>query len=253
MMGDMDTTHTADAPRDRLDFFPSPSGSGPAPAVLVLPGGGYEVHAPHEAEPVARWLNGLGLAAFVLRYPVAPNGEPEPLRDAPLEDARAAMRAIREGAGGSGVDPSRVGVLGFSAGAHLAAVLASGPRPEGGERPDLAVLCYPLISFAHQPHVGSLRALLGEDATLAQRWAASAEASVHPDTPPVFSWHTADDRTVDVEHSLRYAAALSRAGVPVELHVLPHGPHGLGLAPEDPYPARWTEWCADWFASHGWR
>lgn len=235
---------------DRLDFFPAPRSGGAAPAVLVLPGGGYVGHAAHESEPVARWLNGLGLHAFVLRYRVAPHSEPPP-----LEDARAAMRAVRAGTAGTArglVDPDRVGVLGFSAGGHLAGLLAGGRHTGEGERPDLTVLCYPVTSFAHLPHEGSAEALLGRHASSARRRAFSLEEYVHPDTPPVFCWHTADDPSVDVEHALRYTAVLRRAGVPVELHVLPHGEHGLGLADGTPYVGRWTRWCAEWFAEQGW-
>jgi acetyl esterase/lipase len=232
----------------RLTLRPAPDTGAPAPIVLVLPGGGYFMHAPHEAEPVADWLNGLGLHAAVLRYRLEPKGGTEP-----LDDARAAVRALREGAAGPSVDPTRVGVLGFSAGGHLAAWLAGGPQAEGVERPDLAVLCYPLVSLAHLPHAGSLDALLGPEPTPADRRAVSLEYAVHPATPPVFCWHTGDDGSVDVEHALRYTTALRRAGVPVELHVLPHGAHGLGLAPEDPYVARWTTWCGEWFAAQGWR
>ncbi|MEE4540370.1 alpha/beta hydrolase [Streptomyces sp. V4-01] len=238
---------TRDAVRTMHISRPADTG-GRSPVVLVLPGGGYRTHAPHESEPVAEWLNGLGLHACVLRYSTEPHGS-----GAPLEDAREAMRAIREGAAGPGADPSRVAVLGFSAGGHLAGRLAGGPEAQGGERPDLAVLCYPVVSFAHLPHIGSLEALLGEDSTLGARRGASLEYAVHPDAPPVFCWHTADDGAVDVEHSLWYAGALRRAGVPVELHVLPHGEHGLGLADGQPYVARWRQWCGEWFAAHGWR
>jgi acetyl esterase/lipase len=226
----------------------SAGGGARTPVVLVLPGGGYTGHGQHEAEPVARWVNELGMHACVLRYSTDPQGS-----GAPLADARAAMRAIRGGAAGPDADASRVAVLGFSAGGHLAGRLASGPEAEGGERPDLAVLGYPVVSFTHLPHLGSLRALLGEDAALQARRDASLEYAVRADAPPVFCWHTADDQAVDVEHSLRYTAALRRAGVPVELHVLPHGEHGLGLADGRPSVARWKRWCAEWFTAHGWR
>ncbi|MDL4821823.1 alpha/beta hydrolase [Actinomadura opuntiae] len=219
----------------------------PVPVVLVLPGGGYRAHSPHEAEPVADWLNGLGLHACVLRYGTEPQGT-----RAPLDDARAAMRALRGGAAGETADSSRVAVLGFSAGGHLAAWLSGGWDAEGAERPDLTVLCYPVISFTHRPHLGSSRALLGADAPNAALREASLEYGVHPSTPPVFCWHTAADESVDVEHALRYTSALHRAGVPVELHVVPGGAHGLGLATGTPYVARWTSWCAEWFADHGW-
>ncbi|WP_207930978.1 alpha/beta hydrolase [Streptomyces sp. 8K308] len=232
----------------RLTAFPAPAPARePAPAVLVLPGGGYHRHGEHEGEPVARWLNGLGLSAFVLRYRVAPHRHP-----AALEDGRAALRAIRAEATALRIDPDRVAVLGFSAGGHLAASLASDPDLTPADRPALAVLCYPVISFSHLPHLGSLQALLGPDAGPGELRAASRELTVDRDTPPVFLWHTADDASVDVSHALRYTEALAAAGVPVELHVLPHGRHGVGLAPEQPELSRWTDWCAAWFRSHGW-
>lgn len=240
-------TDPAETLAERLTYVPaSPASPTPAPrpAVLLLPGGGYSGHGPHEAEPVAHWLNGLGLGVFLLRYRVRPEHPADP-----LDDARAAMRLIREH---PAADPVRVAVLGFSAGGHLAAWLAGGSRSAPEERPDLAILGYPVISFVHHPHQGCSAALLGPGPSPSECGAVSLELSVHPATPPVFCWHTADDDAVDVAHSLRYAAALRRAEVPVELHVLPHGPHGLGLAPEVPYVARWTRWCAEWLDGHGW-
>ena len=216
--------------------------TGPAPAMLVLPGGGYVGHAAHEAEPVAAWLAGLGIHAVVLRYRVAPHRHP-----APLDDAREALAWLRGGAHGLDVDPARVGVLGFSAGGHLAASLANETRP-----PDLTVLAYPVISFVDEPHEGSVEALLGPDADAARRSAHSADRHVSAGTPPAFVWHTADDAAVPVSHALRYVAALASAGVPVELHVFPSGRHGLGLAPDLPDVARWTGLCERWLGSHGW-
>jgi acetyl esterase/lipase len=215
--------------------------------VLVLPGGGYNHHADHEGKPVAEWLNSLGVSAFVLKYRVGPDTH-HPI---PLRDARTAMRTIREGAAHWRIDPARVGVLGFSAGGHLAAHLASGPDTEPGERPDLAVLCYPVVS-ALSPPSSSADFLLGADATPAQRRAVSPERIAVPETPPVFLWHTADDPVVEVQHSLQFTQTLAELGVPVELHVFPHGRHGMGLAEEDPSVARWTTLCADWLRARGW-
>ncbi len=232
-----------DASEHGLDLAVVPSSlAGRRPAALVLPGGGYVRHADHEGGPVADWLAGLGLHAFVLRYRVDPHRHP-----APLDDARRALAWIRRGAHGLAVDPHRVGVVGFSAGGHLAASLANDDRP-----PDLTVLAYPVISFVDAPHEGSVAALLGPDADAAGRAEHSADRHVSPRTPPAFVWHTADDASVPVGHALRYASALADAGVPVELHVFPSGRHGLGLAPDLPDVARWTDLCEAWLRSRGW-
>ncbi|WP_275776545.1 alpha/beta hydrolase [Paenarthrobacter sp. Y-19] len=225
----------------------------PAPAVLVLPGGGYARQADHEAEPVAEWLASLGIHAFVLRYPVAPHRHP-----APLLAAKQAMTWIREGAHGLEVDPGRVGVLGFSAGGHLAATLsvqvATGdPAVDASAAvPDLSILCYPVISFVDAAHQGSVDNLAGTGADVDARRALSAELGVDAATPPAFLWHTADDDVVPLSHSLSYAAALGRAGVPVELHVFPSGAHGLGLADGAPGAGQWTGLCADWLRRLEW-
>jgi acetyl esterase/lipase len=223
------------------------------PAVLVLPGGGYARQADHEAEPVAEWLAGLGIHAFVLRYRVAPDRHP-----APLEDAKEAMLHIRGGDHGLAVDPGRVGVLGFSAGGHLAATLSTA-RATGSAHldvpaavPDLTVLCYPVVSCTQSVHQGSVDNLLGDAPSSDLLAELSAERHVTAATPPAFVWHTADDAAVPVSHSLGYAGALMSAGVPAELHVFPHGRHGLGLAAEDPGPDRWTGLCAGWLDRAGW-
>ncbi|MGJ3191698.1 alpha/beta hydrolase [Paenarthrobacter sp. FR1] len=224
-----------------------------APAVLVFPGGGYAKQADHEAEPVAEWLASLGIHAFVLRYPVAPNRHP-----APLAAAKEAMLWIREGAHGLSVDPERVGVLGFSAGGHLAATLsvqvATGDPAldTSGSVPDLSILCYPVISFVDSVHQGSVDNLAGAGAAGEVLHELSAELHVTAATPPAFLWHTADDESVPVSHSLAYAGALSRAGVSAELHVFPSGIHGIGLAAGTPGADKWTGLCAGWLRRLGW-
>ncbi|MCP2048380.1 UNVERIFIED_ORG: acetyl esterase/lipase [Paenarthrobacter nicotinovorans] len=237
-----------------LTVIPAVEGSGvaarsgaPAPAVLVLPGGGYARQADHEAEPVAEWLASLGIHAFVLRYPVAPHRHP-----APLAAAKRAMMWIRGGAHGLDVDPARVGVLGFSAGGHLAATLsvqaATGDPAVDvpGAVPDLSILCYPVISFVDSAHQGSVDNLAGVGADVEALRGLSAELHVDAATPPAFLWHTADDDVVPFTHSLAYAAALGKAGVPAELHVFPEGVHGLGLAAATPGARQWTGLCAEW-------
>jgi acetyl esterase/lipase len=238
----------------RLTVVPSRSGgAGDRPAVLVLPGGGYARQADHEAEPVADWLAGLGIHAFVLRYRVAPDRHP-----APLEDAKQAMLHIRGGAHGLAVDRERVGVLGFSAGGHLAATLStavatgSADLDVPGAVPDLTVLCYPVVSYTLEVHQGSVDNLLGDAPPSDVLAELSAEQQVTGETPPAFLWHTADDAAVPVSHSLGYAGALLSAGVPAELHVFPHGRHGLGLADGEPGPDQWSSLCAGWLGRAGW-
>lgn len=226
-------------------------------AVIVCPGGGYARRADHEGRPVAQWLNSLGISAFVLHYRVAPYRHPYPLLD-----AKRAIRLVRHRASQWNIDPHRIGVLGFSAGGHLAATLAThfdggdpmaaDPIERQSSGPDLAILCYPVITlrgpFAHQ---GSARNLLGEAPDPSLLAALSCDTQVSPETPPAFLWHTADDATVPVENSLTFAGALSRHGVPFALHVFPHGRHGLGLAHEEPDVAQWTALLATWLRSRG--
>ena len=238
----------------QLTAVPSRTGdSRERPAVLVLPGGGYARQADHEAEPVAEWLAGLGVHAFVLRYRVAPDRHP-----APLEDAKRAMLHIRSGAHGLSVDPARVGVLGFSAGGHLAATLStavatgSSDLDVPGAVPDLTVLCYPVVSYTREVHQGSVDNLLGDAPSSDILAELSAEQQVTKATPPAFLWHTADDAAVPVSHSIGYAGALLSAGIPAELHVFPKGRHGLGLAAEQPGADQWPDLCAGWLDRAGW-
>lgn len=229
----------------------------PAPAVIVFPGGGYEKHAPHEGEPIARWLNSLGIASFILKYRFSPYRHP-----VPLLDAQRAIRLVRYRAAEWGVDPERVGIIGFSAGGHLAATAstqfdygdeaAPDPVDRMSCRPDLAILSYPVITmekpFAHE---GSVACLLGDDTSDEMRKAMSAEKNVRDDTPPIFLWHATADKAVPVENSLLFARALAAAKVPFSLHVFPGGKHGMSLAKEHPELCVWPTLCATWLRERG--
>ena len=230
--------------------------SEPTGAVIVCPGGGYGGRAPHEGAPVARWLNSLGIAAFVLDYRVAPNRHP-----IPLGDAQRAIRTVRQRAAEWRIRPDRIGILGFSAGGHLAASAgthydagnpqATDPIERQSCRPDALVLCYAVITFGEYRHNGSMVNLLGLEPPEDLRQHMSNELHVSGDTPPTFLWHTADDAGVPVENALLFAGALRRNGVPFALHVYPHGKHGLGLAPDDPIVGTWPALCGQWLTSLG--
>jgi len=203
-------------------------------AMLIIPGGSYSGIYEGQAEPFALWLNEHGLTVFVLRYRLGSAGYRYP---AQLQDAVESMHQIRGSAATWKIDPRRIGVMGFSAGGHLVSTLIN--RPEDGmikgrdtnisHRPDLAILCYPVISMITKPHATSLKMLIGEspDEKLVQQ--TSSELQVKPGLPPVFLWHTMEDKMVPVEHAQLYAAALHAHSVPHELHIYQHGDHGTGL------------------------
>lgn len=238
-----------------LDCYPLKNGP-PAPAVVICPGGGYILRADHEGKPVAEWLNSLGIAAFVVHYRVAPYKHP-----APLLDAQRAIRTVRTNAAEWNVDTEKVGILGFSAGGHLAATAgthfdsgdpsAADPIDRQSSRPSLMVLCYAVLTFMAKPHPGSMVTLIGEDAPEELRRSLSAELQVAENTPPAFLWHTADDSGVPVQNSLVMADSLSRHNIPFALHVFAHGYHGLGLAAEDPDVRQWATLCAGWLKGEG--
>lgn len=203
-------------------------------AMLLIPGGSYSGIYEGQAEPFALWLNAQGITVFVLRYRLGSAGYRYP---AQLQDAVEAMRQVRGGAAQWKIDPHRVGVMGFSAGGHVVSTLIN--RPTDGEiegraatvspRPDLAILCYPVISMITKPHATSRKMLIGDLPSEELVRKTSSELQVRPGLPPCFLWHTTEDKLVPVEHAQLYAAALHKHGVPHELHLYQHGDHGTGL------------------------
>lgn len=243
---------TADADKPGVWVYPAGPGANGA-AVVICPGGGYAIHATdHEGVQPAKYFNSIGVTAFVLRYRLSPYRHP-----IPLGDAQRALRFIRAHAGEFGVDPQRVGIMGFSAGGHLTSTAvthfdagradAEDPIERQSSRPSFGVLGYPVVSFvAEYSHRGSAKNLLGEGATDEQLRFLSNDQHVTKETPPVFLFHTSEDTGVPPENSLAFYAACHKAGVPAELHVYQQGPHGVGLAFEHPALQNWIGAVGVW-------
>lgn len=233
-------------------FDPAP-GAATGASMLVLPGGGYGMLAPHEGEGYAHWLAALGITAHVLQYRLGSAGYRHPVM---LQDAARALRTLRAAARREGRDPARIGIIGSSAGGHLASTLlthfdpgdptSADPIERESSRPDLGILCYPVISLGEFSHAGSRQNLLGENPSTDLVRHLSNELHVTADTPPCFIWHTAADAAVPVENVLLFASALRRAGVPFALHIYETGTHGLGLPAAGKGAPPWDATCADW-------
>jgi acetyl esterase/lipase len=229
-------------------------------AMVICPGGGYGHLAPHEGHDYALWLGMHGITCFVLRYRLGSDGYRHP---AMLDDAARAVRMVRTRAEEWTIDTTRIGIMGSSAGGHLAATLlthydlgrADSPDPIDREssRPDLGVLCYPVISMGPLAHEGSKQNLLGDQPSVEDVHLLSNERHVTPDTPPCFIWHTWEDPEVKVENSLEFAAALRRSGVPFDLHIYERGRHGLGLDDSPPFHQvhPWANNLKAWLQLHG--
>lgn len=225
-------------------------------AIIVCPGGGYTHLADHEGGPVAEWLNSLGVTAFVLKYRLGPRYH----HPAPMQDAARAIRIVRARAAEWGLDPQRIGILGFSAGGHVASTAgthfdsgksgASDPIERLSSRPNLMILIYPVITMREKTHAGSKTNLLGAGPAPELTTLLSNEEQVTRETPPTFLVHTTTDPAVPVENSLLFIAALRQAGVPFEVHLYERGPHGFGLGKKDPILATWPDRCADWLRLH---
>jgi acetyl esterase/lipase len=224
------------------------------PAVVICPGGGYRALASnHEGRQVASYLNSLGVAAFVLRYRLGPRYH-HPIE---LGDAQRAIRYVRSHATDWRLDPARIGIIGFSAGGHLA--MTASTKFDAGtagaadavdrvsSRPDFAVLGYPVISMTEEwTHKGSRTNLLGENFDPELAKSLSGERAVTKETPPTFLFQTTEDTTVPAENAVHYYLALRKAGVPAEMHVFEKGPHGVGLANDDPALSEWSTLLANW-------
>jgi len=264
---------TAERDKPSITVYTPPTNKRNGCAVVVCPGGGYgHLAVGHEGRDVARWFNTFGVTAFVLRYRIAPHYR----HPSPLMDAQRALRTVRHNAKRWGVDPKRVGIMGFSAGGHLVTTaathfdagksdaaldgaaathpskVAADPVDRESCRPDFLIACYPVVSLTTKyTHQGSKRNLLGKspDPKLVQ--SLSNELQVTKETPPTFLFHTAADRGVPVENSILFFMACRKAGVPVEMHIYEQGRHGVGLAPNDPILKSWPGRLQDWMKLRG--
>jgi acetyl esterase/lipase len=248
-----------DADKPTLAAYLPDTATATGTSVVLCPGGGYaNVCVGHEGEAVAEWFRGFGVATFVLRYRIAPRYR----HPAPLMDVQRAIRTVRARSAEWGVDPDRIGVMGFSAGGHLASTagtlfddapaVATDSIDQESPRPDFLILGYPVITLKPTyAHGGSRGNLLGEspDPELVEQL--STELRVTDRTPPTFLMHTNADKGVPSENSVLFYLALRNAGVPAEMHIYADGPHGVGLAQDHPVLKGWPEQLRLWMGSLG--
>ena len=247
-------TEDHDSPTITMHFPNAARATGAS--IVICPGGGYGGLAHHEGDHYAMWLNEMGIAGFVLKYRLGSKGYRHP---AMLNDVSRAVRVVRANAEKWKLDPERIGVMGSSAGGHLAATLLAhftAGDPEAKDlverlrsRPNLGILCYPVITMGEFTHRGSRRNLLGKEPTPELIELLSNEKQIKTNTPPTFVFHTVADRSVPIENALLFVQGLRSKNVPFALHVYPDGDHGMGLggrwwSPEDRHP--WTTQCAVW-------
>lgn len=243
-----------------LELF-LPASDSPTPAVMICPGGGYAVLAyDHEGIQIARWFAERGVAAAILKYRLP---HPDIMSDksvGPLQDAQEGLRVLRRRAAEWGIDPTRLGVMGFSAGGHLAASATTRHAEKVYEladstsaRPDFSILVYGVLSMQRDiTHLGSFTNLLGATPDQAAIDRASNELRVDATTPPCFLIHAQNDKAVPVENSLRFYAALTKAGVAGELHIHQLGGHGFGLGVNADSPKHWTADLEVWLRRNRW-
>jgi acetyl esterase/lipase len=248
-----------DADRPSLTIYPAPEEKAVGAGIVICPGGGYgHLAVDHEGDQIAKWMNSMGVTAGVLRYRIAPRYH----HPTPMLDVQRAMRLMRSRAEELQIDPAKIGVIGFSAGGHLASTAAThfdagdtsatDPVDQVSCRPDFAILGYPVITMELPvTHGGSRRNLLGENPDAELVALMSNDQQVRAETPPTFLMHTTEDTAVLPANSLLFYDALCKAGVPAELHIYEKGPHGVGLARDIPGVNSWPERCEVWLRGRG--
>ena len=243
-----------------LDFYPAPKEKSNGTAVVICPGGGYAVLAiDHEGAQVAKWFNSMGITAFVLKYRLPSDKIMVDKSIGPLQDAQEAMRIIRRNAKEWNINPDKIGVMGFSAGGHVASTISThyydkvyDVKDSVGARPDFSLLIYPVISMeAGITHMGSRENLLGKNPSpeIVKRF--SNEQQVTKDTPPAFLVCSTDDDVVPIQNSIDYLLALKKAGVHAELHIYESGGHGYGLGRSKDTEITWPDACKKWLEARG--
>lgn len=244
-----------------LTVYQPEAGKANGSAMVICPGGGYGHLAQHEGRDYARWLNESGITGFVLKYRLGSAGYRHP---AMLQDAARAVRTVRSRAAEWEIDTKRVGIMGSSAGGHLASTLlthfdagqsnAVDVIERASSRPDVGILCYAVISLGEFTHRGSRNNLIGTNPPAELVELLSNELQVTKETPPCFIWSTEEDKTVAVENSMMFAAALRKNKVPFDLHIYQKGPHGIGLGSRNWTPDKrhpWTADCLYWLKEQG--
>jgi len=243
-----------------LDMYPAPAEKASGTAVIICPGGAYwGLAVEHEGAQVAKWLNSLGITAFVLKYRLPDNTIMENKTIAPTQDGQRAIRLVRNHAKEWGIDPHKIGIMGFSAGGHLASTLSTHfnekvyePEDLTSARPDFSLLIYPVISMDSSiTHWGSRINLLGDRPTPALVKHYSNELQVTSETPPAFMVHSFDDNAVPVQNSINYALALQKFNIPCELHLYQSGGHGYGLGRSANTESTWPDACRKWLVTRG--
>jgi len=251
-----------DGDKPTLTIYLPPKEKATGAAVVICPGGGYgHLAVDHEGHQIAQWLNSLGVAGFILKYrhrnSGAGYGHP-----APLQDAQRAISMVRSRAKEWNINPNRIGILGFSAGGHLASTAgthfhkgrsdAKDPIDRVSCRPDFMILIYPVISMTEwYAHRGSRRNLLGDNPDKNLVESLSNEKQVTLETPPTFLVHTYEDKGVPAENSIYFYLALRKAKVPAEMHIYQKGRHGFGLGKKHGAVSSWSLRCADWMRGMG--
>lgn len=244
-----------------LEVFLPPKDKANGTAVLICPGGGYaHLAVDHEGRDIAAWLNEFGIAAFVLQYRLPSDAIMEDKSVGPLQDGQEAIRMIRRNTSKWNIRADRIGIIGFSAGGHLASTVSThfsekvyDPKDETSARPDFSMLIYPVISMDMEiTHKGSRTNLIGENPSPDQVQRFSNELQITEETPPAFLVHSTDDGTVPVENSIRYYLALKDHKVPAEMHIYRQGGHGYGMGRSDNTESSWPKALERWLKMNDW-